>query len=267
MLARGKFSLFSFRTILPCFVGLVYLFLYLPIFILILFSFNEGDFAAGWVGFSLRWYEIMFENQEILSALSASLIVATSSVILSLLLGTSAVIAARWLGAHRLLSFFYLSILVPDILLGIGLLCLFSTFAFPLGYKSLIIGHTVVGLGFVVPIVSTRFAQIDPVLTEASLDLGATRWQTVRYVIFPLLMPGLMASALLVFTLSLDDFVISFFCSGVHITTLSVYVYQQVRDMVDPTINAISTCMLVVSSLGIAGLSYFKLLDQVVGHE
>lgn len=261
------FRYFSKRAFLPGLVGLIYLFIYLPIFVLILFSFNAGDFAAGWQGFSLHWYRTMFATPEILNALKSSLIIALSATSLSLLLGISVVIASRWLSLSRFLPVFYLSVMVPDMLLGIGLLCLFSTFSFPLGYKSLIIGHTVIGLGFVVPIVGTRFAQLDPILTEASLDLGATQWQTIRFVVFPLLLPAIIASGLLVFTLSLDDFVISFFCSGSQITTLSVYVYQQVRDMVDPTINALSTCMLALSALGILALSFGNLLDEVVGHE
>ncbi|MEI7580362.1 MAG: ABC transporter permease [bacterium] len=255
------------RYLNPLFVLGVYLFLYLPIVVLVVFSFNDGDFAGGWKGFSLRWYYEMADSREILGALKASVIVASSATILSLVCGTCAVIATKWLRLGRWLSIFYANVLVPDIVLGIGLLCVFSVIGFPLGYKSLIIGHTVVGLGFVIPIVGSRFHQIDPILTEASLDLGATQWQTMRRVVLPLLMPGLMASALLVFTLSLDDFVISFFCSGTHIETLSVYVFNQVKNMIDPRINALSTCMLLISSACVMCLAYLNVLDQVVHSE
>lgn len=251
----------------PLFVSGTYLFLYLPIIVLVVFSFNSGDFAAGWQGFSLRWYREMLGSPEILHALKASLIVATCSTLLSVVLGTSAVVASRWFRSNQLLSLFYANVLVPDIVIGIGLLCLFSTLHIPLGYKSLIVGHTVFGLGFVIPIVGARFSYIDPILTEASRDLGATQWQTIRHVVFPLLSPSFIASSLLVFTLSLDDFVISFFCAGTHIETLSVYVFNQIKNMIDPRINALSTCMLLVSSIAVMLLSYFNLLDQVVGHD
>lgn len=252
------------RYLNPLMVTGVYLFLYLPIVVLVIFSFNDGDFAGGWKGFSLRWYFAMINSQEILSALRASLIVACSSTILSLVFGTCAVIATKWLRMEKWLNMFYANVLVPDIVLGIGLLCLFSVLNLPLGYKSLIVGHTVVGLGFVIPILSARFNQIDPILTEASLDLGATQWQTMKRVVLPLLTPGLMAAGLLVFTLSLDDFVISFFCAGTHVETLSVYVFNQIKNQIDPSINALSTCMLLISSMSVVCLAYFNILDEVV---
>jgi len=255
------------RVITPIIVSLTYIFLYLPIVVLVVFSFNDGNFAQGWQGFSLRWYASMIDSPEILSALKASLIVATSSTVLSLIFGTAAVVATRWLRSRVYLSVFYANVLIPDLVLAIGTLCLFSTLGIPLGYKSLITGHTVVGLGFVIPMVAARFNQIDPLLTEASFDLGATQWQTVWHVIVPLLMPALIASSLLVFTLSLDDFIISFFCSGTQIETLSVYVYDQIKNMIDPRINALSTCLLLASSVSVMTLSYFKILDQVVHHE
>lgn len=255
------------NLILPLYVLAGYLFLYIPIIILVVFSFNKGNFAAGWQGFSLNWYVEMLQSEEILAALKASLIVATSSTILSLVLGVTAVVAGRWLHSQKYEVIFFSNVMIPDIVLGIGLLCLFSALSLPLGYKSLIVGHTVVGLGFVVPIVRSRFAQIDPILTEASLDLGANHMQTIRNVVIPLLFPALIASTLLVFTLSLDDFVISFFCSGSHIETLSVYVFGQVKNMVDPTINALSTCVLALSSISIALLTYLNVLDDVVHHE
>lgn len=263
----GQYSSRFGRYINPAWVLCTYFFLYLPIVVLVVFSFNDGDFAGGWKGFSLRWYSEMLDSPEILAALKTSLIVACSSTVLSVLFGTMAVIAVSWVRRHSLLSFFHANILIPDIVLGIGLLCLFSTLGLPLGYKSLIVGHTVVGLGFVVPIVGSRFAQIDPILTEASMDLGATHIQTIRRVVLPLLLPALITSSLLVFTLSLDDFVISFFCAGSHVQTLSVYVFDQIKNMIDPRINALSTCLLAVSSFAIVCLAYFKFLDEVVNHE
>ena len=137
----------------------------------------------------------------------------------------------------------------------------------PLGYGSLIAGHTLIGLGFVVPIVRSRFVELDPVLTEASLDLGATSWQTFRRVLIPLLAPSLLASALIVFTLSLDDFLIAFFCSSPKIQTLSMYVYSQMKEAVDPSINAISVLLLSFSSIVALVLSLMKVIDRVIRHD
>jgi spermidine/putrescine transport system permease protein len=151
--------------------------------------------------------------------------------------------------------------------MAIGILSVFTFFQIPLGYLSLITGHTVIGLGFVIPIVRARFVELDPILTEASLDLGASYAQTFRKVLLPLLMPSLVSSALLVFTLSLDDFMIAFFCSGPKVQTLSVYVYSMIKGGVDPTINAISALFLLFSSLLVLILCSLRVIDQVMSHE
>ena len=183
---------------------------------------------------------------------------------LSLFLGTLFVLSSKWWRSHWFFNLFYINVFLPDIILAIGVLSVFSLFQIPVGYASLIAGHTIIGLGFVIPIVRARFTELDPVLTEASLDLGATYAQTFYKIVIPLLMPSLIAAGLLAFTLSLDDFLISFFCSGPTVQTLSVYVYSMVRVGIDPTINAISTFFLVASSLLVLGLTYFKVIDQVM---
>jgi len=255
---------FFVKFIHPVFVCITYLFLYLPISILVLFSFNDSPVSIKWVGFSLRWYKKLIQSPEIIDALRTSLIVAFSATFLSILLGTCFVLANRWWKSSFLTNLFYTNVLLPEIIFAIGILSIFTFFRIPVGYGSLITGHTLIGLGFTVPIVKARFSELDPLLTEASLDLGATYSQTFKKVIIPLLMPSLLASSLLVFTLSLDDFLIAFFCSGPTVQTLSVYVYSMVRAGVDPTINAISTCFLVVSSILILALCFFKIIDQVI---
>lgn len=246
---------------------MAYLFLYLPIVVLVLFSFNDAEVAMGWVGFSLRWYKKLLASPEILHALRVSLIVATATTFLSITIGTAFVVATRWWKSSIIPHLFYTNILLPEIVLAIGILSIFTFFQIPLGYGSLIAGHTLLGLGFVIPIVKARFVELDPILTEASLDLGATYLQTFRKVIIPLLMPSLIASGLLVFTLSMDDFLISFFCSGPAVQTLSVYVYSMIRAGVDPIINAISACFLVISSLLVLLLCSLKVVDQVISYE
>ncbi len=258
---------FIFKFFNPLIVCVAYLFLYLPIFVLVIFSFNDASFSIEWVGFSLRWYKKLIHSVEIINALKTSIFVAVTTTFLSLLIGTCFVVATKWWRSNFLVNLFYSNILLPEIVLAIGILSIFTFFQIPLGYGSLIAGHTLLGMGFVIPIVRARFVELDPVLTEASLDLGASYFQTFRKVIIPLLMPSLIASGLLVFTLSLDDFLIALFCSGPTVQTLSVYVYSMIRTGVDPMINAISTCFLIVSSLVVLALCSLKVVDQVLSYE
>ena len=260
-------KLYFTRFLTPIIVMMTYFFLYLPIVVLVLFSFNDASVSLSWAGFSLRWYRKMVTSPEILNALKTSLIVAFTTTFLSVFIGTCFVVASRWGRLFFLSNIFYANILLPEMILAIGILSTFTFFRIPLGYGSLIAGHTLWGLGFVIPIVKARFTELDPILTEASLDLGATYYQTFRRVLIPLLMPSLLAAALLVFTLSLDDFLIALFCSGPTVQTLSVYVYSMVRTGVDPMINAVSACFLAVSSLVVLILCFTKVIDQVISYE
>ncbi|MFH1831994.1 MAG: ABC transporter permease [bacterium] len=255
------------KSLQPLFIVLVYLFLYLPILVLALFSFNDSAISAKWVGFSFRWYKALAHNPEILEAFQNSIIVALSSTILSIILGTMFVISSKWWKNDRPFNLFYTNIILPDLILAVCVLSTFTFFHIPMGYTSLITGHTLLGLGFVIPIIRARFSELDPILTEASLDLGATYLQTFRKVHLPLLAPALITSALLVFTLSLDDFFIAFFCSSPSVQTLSVYVFSIARTTIDPTINALSAIFLVVSSIIVLLLCFFKVVDQVLVHE
>jgi len=258
---------FFLRFIHPVYVSLIYLFLYLPIIILVLFSFNESTVSIKWVGFSLRWYRELIKTPEIIAALQTSLIVAFVSTFLSVLLGTCFVVASKWWKNTWPFHLFYANILLPEIVLSIGILSVFTFFQIPVGYGSLIAGHTLLGLGYVIPIVRARFVELDPILTESSLDLGASYITTFRKIIIPLLKPSLLAAGLLTFTLSMDDFLISFFCSGPNVQTLSVYVYSMIRTGVDPTINALSCCFLAISSLLVLLICSFKVVDQVLTYE
>lgn len=251
----------------PIIVGIAYLFLYLPIVVMIVFSFNGPSLSGEWVGFSLHSYVKLIHSSDILDALQSSLIVAFMTTCLSLLLGTGFVVASKWWRSNLLSNLFFSNVLLPEIILAIGILSIFTFFQIPLGFGSLIAGHTLLGLGFVIPIVKARFAELDPVLTEASLDLGATYFQTFRKVIIPLLMPSLIASGLLVFTISMDDFLISLFCSGPTVQTLSVYIYSMIKVGIDPMINAISACFLAISSLLVLLLCSLKVVDQVISYE
>jgi len=255
------------RIVHPIFVYISYLFLYIPIFVIAMFSFNESRFAVKWTGFSLKWYAKLFSTPEILDALFVSVVVACCSTVLSVLIGTSLVVASKWWRPWLAYLLFYPNIVLPDIALAIGILSVFSFFNVSLGYASLIAGHTLIGLGFVVPIVRARFIELDPLLTEASLDLGASNIQTFKRILIPLLRPSLFAAALIVFTLSLDDFLIAFFCSSPTVQTLSIYVYSQMKEVIDPSLNAISVLLLAMSSVVALILCSMRVVDRVIHHE
>jgi len=244
---------------MPIIVAALYLFLYIPIFVLIVFSFNDNSFTYGWLGFTTHWYYDLFASVEVWHALKNSLLVAISSVVLSLTLGSVLIFFGSRASVKRLLVFFYGSLAMPEIVLAVGLLSLFSFFSVSLGAITLIVGHTLLGLGYVVPIVYARFVELDVSLIEASYDLGATKRQTFFSVVLPLLAPALIAAGLLVFIISLDDFIISFFCAGASVQTLPLYIFAVIRTGASPMINALSTLMLLVSSFFVLLFSFLHI--------
>lgn len=244
---------------MPIVVAALYLFLYIPIFVLILFSFNNNAFTQHWLGFTTQWYYELFASTEVWYALKNSLLIATSSVILSLTLGSVLIFFGSRASVKRLLLLFYGSLAMPEIVLAVGLLSLFSFFSVSLGAITLIVGHTLLGLGYVVPILHARFVELDVSLIEASYDLGATKRQTFFSIVLPLLAPALVASGLLVFIISLDDFIISFFCAGASVQTLPLYIFSVIRTGASPMINALSTLMLVVSSFFVLLFSFLHI--------
>ena len=240
------------------FVTSVYLFLYIPVVILMLFSFNRGDSPTYWLGFTTHWYQEVFSSSEVYDALSNSLIVAFSSVFLTILLSTSYVFYGRLSGLYKVLPLFYLGLAVPEIVISVGLLSAFYVLSLPLGIMTLIVGHTLIGLGYVVPIIYARYNELDERLLEASYDLGASRAQTFFYIVIPFLFPALLSSALLVFIISFDDFVLSFFCAGPAAQTLPVYLFALIRSGATPMVNVISTLMLVSSALFVGIFSWLQ---------
>lgn len=235
--------------ILPLWVSVAYLFLYIPLIVLITFSFNKVEFPYHWVGFSWRWYVELFSSIEIWHAAWNSLIVGFSAVVLSLVIGLLFVMWNAQNKSDHLLSFFYPNLVVPEIVLTVGLLSFFVFFNVPLGLTTVIVGHTLLGLGYTIPILHTRFTTLDRSIIEASLDLGATYRQTFFKVVLPILAPALFAAGLLVFILSLDDFLIAFFCAGTSAQTLPLFIFAMIRTGVSPVVNALATVMMLVSSL------------------
>ncbi len=239
---------------------LVFAFLYLPILLLIFFSFNENRNVGIWTGFSTRWYGEMFQNTEVMRALRNTLIVAVVSTIVSTILGTMAAIAMerfRFRGRGALDGLLYLPIIIPDVTMAVMMLLFFAqTFDLIGGFARLNFGlgtialsHIAFNISFVAVVVRARLSQLDGALEEAAADLYADRWQAFRRVTLPLIMPGVAGGALLALTLSLDDVVVTSFVSGPGSTTLPVYVFGLVRRGVTPLINAVSTVMLVASML------------------
>jgi spermidine/putrescine transport system permease protein len=248
----------------PVWVAATYLFLYIPIIVLVVFSFNKIAFPYRWEGFSLRWYQELFVSADIWQAVQNSMIVGFSSVALSLVLALLFVIWCSEKDINGLMGIFYPNLVVPEIVLAVGLLSFFVFFNIPFGLHTLIVGHTLLGLGYAIPIIYNRFHSLDQRIIEASLDLGATYRQTFFKVTLPMLYPALLAAGILVFILSLDDFLIAFFCSGTSSQTLSLYIFAMIRSGVSPVINALATLMMVVSSALVIIFCIVKAKEQVV---
>ncbi len=210
----------------------------------------------------MTWYHQLWESVEVWDALRNSCIVAISSVVLSIVSGLLFVVfsAGTWL--EKMLLVFYGSLAAPEIVLAVGLLSFFSFFSVPLGLTTLIAGHTLIGLGYIVPLLHSRFHELNYALTEASLDLGADYRTTFFRIILPLLSPALVAGALLTFILSFDDFIISFFCTGGTTQTLPLYFFSVIRSGASPIINALSSIFLLVSSIVVLLFSSLKIRNM-----
>ena len=244
---------------------LVFAFLYVPILVLVVFSFNSSSRVNIWQGFSLQWYGEALANEQITSALRVSLIVAAVSTVVSTVIGTAVALALdryRFRGRRALDGTVYLPIVIPDITMAVMLLVFFAE-AFKLidsfgprltlGISTVALSHIAFNISFVCVVVRARLDQFDRTLEEAARDLYASGWRTFTRVTLPLIMPGIAAGALLALTLSLDDVVISAFVSGPGSTTLPVYVFSSIRRGVTPELNAISTLMLTASIILVLG--------------
>lgn len=240
------------KRILELNLILVYLFLFFPIIIVVIFSFNSGNQISVWEGFTLNWYKKLFNNPNVWRACKNSLIIACVSTFISTVIGTAAAIAIhkyRFRFRTLLTRILFLPIIIPDIVLAIALLTFYGQVKIPLKLISVILSHVVFNIAFVTIVVRARLQGYDDTIEEAALDLGANEWQTFWRVTFPLIAPGIIGGALLAFTLSIDDFVITFFTAGVGYTTLSVHIYSSIKFGLTPELNAISTILLMNSIL------------------
>lgn len=248
--------------------ALLFGFLYLPVVILIIFSFNNTRSIAVFTGFSTEWYSRLAANGELLDAARNSLLVGLITTIVSTVIGTLTALAMDRYRFKLRTSFdanLYLPIVIPEIVMGIALLLFFNQALFPFlqsafgirattGLHTIILSHIAFDIPFVYVIVRARLADFDRTLEEAAADLGADEWNTFQHITLPLLMPGIIGGALMAFTLSLDDYLITAFTKGIRDQTMPLYIYSLVRRGVTPEINALSTALL-VGSIGLVGLS------------
>lgn len=251
------------KRLLPVYAAGVYLFLHLPLLILTVFSFNESRFTV-WQGFSLRWYRALAANTQMIEGALNSLLIAAAATLAATVCGTLCAYGL-WKGADRFLSgALYLSVVTPEIVTGVSLLAFYQwVFRFldvRLGMHTVILAHVAFSIAYVVLVVLARLRTIDPSLEEAALDLGATEWEAFRRVTLPLLMPGVIAAALLAFTISFDDYVITSLVAGVDSETLPMVIYAMARKGVNPEVNAVSA--LIVVGLGTLILAAERLRES-----
>jgi putrescine transport system permease protein len=232
-----------------------FLFLYLPILLLVIYSFNASRLVTVWGGFSTQWYASLLRNQQLLDSIWVTLKIAFVSSTVALVLGTLAAVILVRIGRFRGRTLFagmiYAPLVMPDVILGLSLLLLFVAMGLARGFWTITIAHTTFAMCYVAVVVQSRLLTFDRSLEEAAMDLGAPPFRTFRLVTLPLIMPALAGGWLLAFTLSLDDLVIASFTTGPGATTLPMRIYSQVRLGVTPEINAISTLLVGLVALGV----------------
>lgn len=250
---------------LKLFTGLFFLVLFAPIALVILFSFNSSRSLQQFDGFSLRWYELFFQSESLRNSLIASVEIALITMVVATVLGTALAYGlvrarTRWSDGANIMML--IPLVTPEIVAGVSALLLFTQVGLELSLTTIVLAHITFSISYVTVVVRARLAALGREVEAASMDLGATRWQTFRLVTLPALWPAVIAAGLLVFALSFDDFVLSFFTTGESQQPLPVRIWSQIRFGVRPTINAIGTFMLVVSTLSI-GLAL--LLPRLLG--
>ena len=247
------------------YMGLILLFLYLPIFFVILYSFNESRTTAVWGGFSLKWYEELFQDRDLLEALVNSLILGVISFVAAAVIGTLGAVgmAKSHLKTKGIVEYVArLPIMIPEIILGMVFMAFFSLMNLPFGMVTLVIAHTAFCVPYILMTVKARLVGMDPSLEEAARDLGASSTRAFVDIVFPLLMPGVLSGSLLAFAMSLDDVVISIFVNGPRLNTLPIKVYTQMKFGVTPEINALCTLMLGATLLVLAIWTIMKKLHR-----
>jgi spermidine/putrescine transport system permease protein len=240
-------------------------FLYFPIVVVMGMAFNSSKSPYSWSGFSFRWFEVLANDQSIIEGAKNTLIVAVGATLLATLLGTLLGVGLKRYTRSRFLAAYSIGpAILPDIVMAIGLLSLFGVLAIPLGLHSVLLAHVTFGMAFVAAIVQARMTQDDIALEEASRDLGAGPVGTFVRVTVPSLAPAIVAGALLVFTLSVDEFVLAFFTNGPSTPTLPIVIYSMVKFGITPEINALAVILMVISFVAVIGAQRLtRLTDSV----
>lgn len=237
------------------------LFLYGPIIVLVLYSFNAAHLSMTWRGATLKWYAALWHDEALLAATANSLLIALVSTIGATGLGGLLALGMEQMPHRRqqmLEGSLVLPLVIPEVMMGVALMLLFVTAHMPLGLITVILGHIVFNIPLVTIMIRTRLRKLDPMLREAAADLGADSWQVFRYVTLPLLRPAIWGAVLVAFTVSLDDFLVTFFTAGPGATTLPLKVYSMIKSGVTPEINALSALLLLVSMMGVAASLYVQ---------
>ncbi len=246
------------------YLALILLFLYLPIVYVVVFSFNESKSLTHFTGFSLRWYEKMFESQTMMDAVYYTIVIAVIATVVSTIVGTITAIGmskSRKLIRESIVQMNNLPMLNPEIVTAIGLMLFFTALNIRLGFITLLLAHIIFCIPYVVLSIMPKLRQLDDNLAEAALDLGCTPFKALYKVIIPQILPGIVSGALIAFTMSFDDFVISYFVTGPGINNISTYVYTSVK-RIDPTVNALSALIVLAITIILLIVNILPLIKE-----
>lgn len=251
------------------FIALVFAFLYFPIIILVIYSFNNSKMNILFNGFTLKWYHNLFQNTELIKAFINTLLIAITSTTISTIIGTISAV-----GLHKynfplkefINKLIYIPIVIPEIVLGISLLSVYTLMRLNLGIITILISHIAFSVPYVIVSVRSTLSSISPSYEEAGKDLGASPLKIFRHITLPLIMPGVVSGATLAFTLSLDDVVISYFTAGPGSNTLPLKIYSMIKTGITPDVNALTTLMLLVT-ITILTISTISQGRKIVSHE
>jgi spermidine/putrescine transport system permease protein len=258
------------RLTLKITAGLLYLFLYAPIFVVVLYSFNAGRFGLAWRGLTTAWYRALADDALAMAAMKNTVLLAVISTAVATVLGTAlgyGLARGKFHGGQWINGLLYIPVFIPDVVMAVALLLFYALLRkwlglFELGLTTIILAHVTFQIPFVAIVIRARLQGLDPALEEAAHDLGAGDWQTFQQVTLPLLFPGILAAGMLAFTLSLDDFVVSFFTSGPGSTTLPILIYSSLKRGITPEINALSTLIIMASILGTVTVMVFQRCNE-----
>ena len=238
----------------------IYVFMYAPLLVLIVYSLTPTEYGVSWKGFTLKWYQAVFDNKNIQDALKVSLMVAIPCVLISTAIGTITALTlyrSRFMGRALYQGILYIPLIMPDLVIGISLLLFFTFIKLELGIFTILLAHVSFSIPLTTLVIIARMQRMDRTLEEAAMDLGADEWTTLWKVTLPLLKPGILAAALLTFPWSFNDFVITFFVSGIGSSTLPIRVYSMIRLGVSPMVNALGTLIVVVPLIIVIIGTYF----------